>query len=413
MRLDNERLWLSPTDLATRLECPHAITMSLAAELGGGPQGFRGGAYAEMIAAKGDEHERAYLERLVAEGREVVEITMDGDFSAAAERTIAAISRGAEVIYQATFANSGWRGRADFLERIDAETELGNWGYEAVDTKLARSEALPHHVLQLGVYSEEIGRIQGVAPVEMHLELGSGERASIRVREVAAYVRRARSALKRTVEERPPTTAYPCSYCAFCAFSRECERSWLEADHLSQVAEIRRDHVHALEGAGIDTMAKLAGHDPSAHVPGLRDEALATLVRQAALQVDGRTQDRVPFEARGLPEDDVRDRGFARLPEPDHGDVFFDLEGDPFWTPARELIFLLGIVLRDGDDWTYEQIWAHTPEQPGTGDRLGGAWRSRVRRAPPAQPLSRNPQAQGLPDPANRSYTERGRAAAP
>jgi uncharacterized protein len=37
----------------------------------------------------------------------------------------------------------------------------------------------------------------------------------------------------------------------------------------------------------------------------------------------------------------------------------FDFEGDPFWTPARGLMFLVGLLLRDGDGWRYEAIWAH------------------------------------------------------
>ncbi len=37
---------------------------------------------------------------------------------------------GAEVIYQATFARDGWRGRADFLVRVDEPSDLGAWSYE-------------------------------------------------------------------------------------------------------------------------------------------------------------------------------------------------------------------------------------------------------------------------------------------
>ena len=69
---------------------------------------------------------------------------------------------GADVIYQATFARDGWRGRADFLIRVDEPSDLGPWSYEAWDTKLARS-AKPAAVLQLGFYSEEVARDPGPA----------------------------------------------------------------------------------------------------------------------------------------------------------------------------------------------------------------------------------------------------------
>ena len=118
---------------------------------------------------------------------------------------------GAEVIYQGAFADGGWRGRADFLERVERPTGLGGWGYEAVDTKLSRAQALPHHVLQLSVYSQAIERIQGRAPEWMHLELGSGRRDTIRVADVAAYVRRAQAALRRAVDDPVRDRAVPVS----------------------------------------------------------------------------------------------------------------------------------------------------------------------------------------------------------
>ncbi len=35
------------------------------------------------------------------------------------------------------------------------------------------------------------------------------------------------------------------------------------------------------------------------------------------------------------------------MPAPDFGDVFFDFEGDPFWTAQNELMFLAGLYYRD------------------------------------------------------------------
>ncbi len=39
--------------------------------------------------------------------------------------------------------------------------------------------------------------------------------------------------------------------------------------------------------------------------------------------------------------------------------MIFDIEGDPFWEPARGLHFLFGLLLREGADWRYRPIWAH------------------------------------------------------
>ena len=69
-------------------------------------------------------------------------------------------------------------------------------------------------------------------------------------------------------------------------------------------------------------------------------------------------------------------RGFARLPEPSAGDVFFDIEGHPYFTAASDLTFLFGLILADGGTWRYEPIWAHDLEQEGAAlervvDRIG------------------------------------------
>src|SRR4029453_17437385 len=37
----------------------------------------------------------------------------------------------------------------------------------------------------------------------------------------------------------------------------------------------------------------------------------------------------------------------------------FDIEGDPFWEPARGLHFLFGLLIREEAGWRYRTIWAH------------------------------------------------------
>jgi predicted RecB family nuclease len=102
----------------------------------------------DLLRRKGMEHERAWLERLRAEGKSIVEIQECGDWTAAATATEAAMCAGVDVIYQAVSQDGSWRGIADFLVRVPQLTALGPWGYEAWDTKLAR-RCKPSYVLQL------------------------------------------------------------------------------------------------------------------------------------------------------------------------------------------------------------------------------------------------------------------------
>ena len=349
-------LWLSPTDLSGHLECAHLTTLALEAAHGLRAKPSVINAYTKMIFAKGNEHELAYREQLVAQGREVVEVEFDrADWAAGAARTAELMRAGADVIYQAPFAFAGWRGVADFLERVDEPSELGAFSYEAVDTKLARTAALPHHALQLCFYAAGIARVQGTPPKQIHVQLGSGRRASIRLHEIDPYATHAKAGMLRAVGSARATEPIPCEHCDFCAFRPTCEAVWEDADHLSRVAGLRRDQVEPLESAGVTTLTRLAELAPEAEIPGLRPAALAALMQQARLQREAVEGEKPPYEL--LPAGEKR--GLALLPAPSNGDVMFDFEGDPFWTPAQGLMFLVGLLLRESGRWSYRAIWAH------------------------------------------------------
>src|SRR5437867_6201513 len=129
------RLALSPTDLNDYLECPHLTTLALEVARGERSRPFVADEHAELLRRKGELHECAYLERLRAEGRQIVEITLGEpwDFEAAARQTAEATRAGAEIISQATFVDGRWRGRADFLRSEERATGPGAWGYEPLD----------------------------------------------------------------------------------------------------------------------------------------------------------------------------------------------------------------------------------------------------------------------------------------
>ena len=120
-------LTLSPSDLNDYVECAHLTTLALEVARGSRARPHVADEQAELLRRKGEEHERAHLERLRAEGRAIVEIELGEpwDFEAAAARTAQAMRDGAEVITQATFVNGRWRGRADFLLEVDRRTNHG------------------------------------------------------------------------------------------------------------------------------------------------------------------------------------------------------------------------------------------------------------------------------------------------
>ena len=357
MRLVDDTLSLSPSDLSAHLACPHLTTLSLAVARGDLEQPHLDSPHRDLIFRKGNEHERAYLARLEAAGRTIVRIpTYDDDGfdpSEAARLTEAAIQDGAaEVIYQPYLRDGRWRGFADFLERQD------DGRYEPVDTKLARS-AKPAHVLQLCFYAEQVARIQG-APVEnVHVENGLGERETFRLAEFESYYRRVRERFVGALTAEQDTYPWPCGHCGICDFRHRCYLQRVDDDHLTLVAGVWRSRGELLEAAGITTLARLGELPVGTVVDGIRPESLEAMRHQAALQLRARREGRLFWEPLEL----EAERGFALLPAPDHGDVWFDMEGHPFFETSRGLEYLFGYCYRDDTGVVrYDAVWGRDRE---------------------------------------------------
>ena len=63
--------------------------------------------------------------------------------------------------------------------------------------------------------------------------------------------------------------------------------------------------------------------------------------------------------------------------------MLFDIEGDPFWEPARGLHFLLGLLTGEDGAWRYRAIWAHDrAEERAAFESLVDFFRDRFARYP-------------------------------
>src|SRR5262245_29470277 len=354
MRLvDDGTLLLSPSDLSGHLACPHLTNLNLRVQRGQLERPHVDDTHGDLIRRKGHGDEVAYLEALLDEGRAVVRLPTYADegFDADEARRLTeeAVQAGdAEVIYQPYLSDGTWRGFADFLERQPDGT------YEAVDTKLARS-AKPAHVLQLCFYSEQLGRIQGRLPERFHIELGNGERETFRTAEYTAYFRRTRERFLGALETELETYPWPCDHCGLCDFRNLCKQQLRDDDNLVLVAGLRRSQAEDLAEHGIATLAALGRQSAGLVVDGMRAETLEGIRHQAELQLFFRETGEHRVD--DLPDEEGR--GFRLLPEPDPGDVWLDLEGHPFYEPARGLEYLFGWCYR-GEDGTvrYEAAWA-------------------------------------------------------
>ena len=387
MQLIEGQFRLSASDLMRFKGCRHATTLDLRRLEVGDLRPDVDGEEAALLQAQGDAHELGFLDRLKSDGRDVVEISIAGrSIEECVASTMAAMRSGADVIFQGAMLDGAWGGYSDFLEKVDVPSALGNWSYEVVDTKLKRRPD-PKHVLQLCLYSDMLTDMQGRAPEHAHLELGDGTRFSVRLDEVSAYARRSRMKLQQFLDDRPPTDPEPVAACALCRWKSHCEEVWQETDSLALVANITRVQRDKLRAAGIDTMSDLS--QTEARIPRMTAETWSRLRTQARLQVARRAGGEPDFVLRT----EVEGRGFDLLPQPDEGDLFYDIEGDPYY-PDGGLEYLHGIWLKKDGEWQFVEFWAHDRDEEAVLTRdlldfLSGRGKTRRdRRHAPAGPES-------------------------
>src|SRR5882724_1597820 len=314
------------------------------------------------------------------------------------------MERGVDVIAQGALGDGEWFGRPDVLRRVERPVKRDGgkwaWSYEVADTKLAR-ETKATTILQLSLYSDLLGQVQGVVPEFLWVvppgEEFAGEK--YRVAEYAAYYRYVKGRLVRAVgrgvpsvkeaasDERTTVAAAdgaqfaldfekkvavletypePVEHCNVCRWFRECDARRRADDHLSLVAGIRRQQRDQFEDWNAETMAKLAVLPiPLKERPkhGAR-VGYQRAREQARIQVEGRTEKKLKHEPL-LPV--AEGMGFCRLPEPAEDDLFVDLEGDPF-VGEKGLQYLFGFAYRNAaGEWRYEKKWALNREEEKRG----------------------------------------------
>jgi len=386
LQLIDGRPVFSATDLVGYLACEHLTALERAALAGLVKRPIRDDPELDVIRMRGFQHEARYLADLTAAGRAVVEIARIDDeergeqIRRQAEETVAAMASGAEVIFQATFFDGRWLGYADFLLRVESPERPSVWGpyhYEVADTKLAR-HVKAGAVLQICSYVEQLTRIQGVQPEQMRVVLGGGarEEATLRVDDYMAYYRAAKRRFEETVlggdgappsaPVYPPTSTYPepVDHCDVCRWAELCGKRRRDDDHLSLVAGISGRQRKALSGREIDTVVRLAAA-PLPFDPPLDGASAVSIERvreQARIQVEGRGLPKPIYELL-LPLDGVpieSERGLGILPEPDDGDLFLDLEGDPYALDDG-VDYLFGVLDIHGE---FTPIWSFDPDAP-------------------------------------------------
>ncbi len=359
-----ETALLSASDLVGYLNCRHLTDLDAAVAAGRMRKPDAWDPLLEVLWQRGQIHERDYVRRLQDAGFTVLEIEGVGITPALAEQTAAAMRAGVEIIVQGAFLQDPWSGRTDILRRVRTPSALGEWSYEVIDTKLAR-ETKGGTVLQLSLYSDLLSVVQGRSPEYMHVVTpGSGfEPQTYRTAAFAAYYRRVKRGLEQAVTRESEIATYPESqeHCQICRWRVPCDERRRRDDHLCLVAGITKVQIAELKRHQVTTLTALATlprplpWKPERGSP----QAYERSREQARIQLAGRVAQQSIYEA--LPP--APDMGLARLPAPSPGDIFLDLEADPF-VGENGLEYLFGYISSsEQHERSYVGDWALTPEQ--------------------------------------------------
>ncbi|MGN7188479.1 TM0106 family RecB-like putative nuclease [Microbacterium enclense] len=373
------RIVWSASDLKAAAECEFAWLRAIDAKLGriaavDDPED----ATLERAARLGTAHEVRVLDEYRARwGTAVREIPAArssdaGALSEAVRLTDAALADPtAEVVYQAAFATDEFVGFADFLVREPVARPDGSRPWIVQDTKLAR-RARVTALMQLAAYVDQLDRLGVSRSDEVQLLLGDGTTSTHRVDDLLPVFALRRERLRALIADRRvdlgaegPVIAWgdargdlgvvACGRCATCELEVVAHRDLLL---VAGMRPVQRDRLRASGILTIDALAQATAAPAAMSADtfsSLRTQARLQLESPAGVPSDGAPEHAVPtFEV-------VAPKSLGVLPRPDHGDLFFDFEGDPLYTEGVGehwgIDYLFGWV--DTRE-IYGAIWAHT-----------------------------------------------------
>lgn len=358
MRDRGSQIELSASDLVGFLNCNHFTTLDLKVASGELSKLAIYDPFLEVLRERGFRHEHAFIERLNQLGLSTETVEGVGIEDANVAETINAMGRGVDVIIQGALRAGQWAGRADVLRRIETPSCFGSWSYEVYDTKLAR-ETKGGTVLQLCLYSDLLAATQEAQPEKAYVVVpwSDYDPQAFRMADFGAYYRKAKSALETACKFGADTTyPEPTLHCDICRWFDVCEKRRRNDDHLSYVAGITTNQMVELREIGINTLGKFATMTPETGWKPQRGTLLSfeRSKEQARIQFEARSQGVPKFEL--LPP--TPGLGLASLPEPNEGDIFFDIEGDPF-VGEHGLEYLFGYSFKgSSSEVTHVSDWA-------------------------------------------------------
>lgn len=359
---------LSAQDVVAQYECDHKVELRLATQLKLIEKPNSDNPELELLVELGNKHEQKLLEKL-KETNSVTELPgavfkLDEINQAWAE-TQQAMESGVDFIYQATLFTGDVVGYVDFMKLAkdrdgNAITENGRFVYEPVDAKSARS-AKPKAVLQVGFYAETMVRLGLPRPKQVHLWLAGDKTFSGDAEKPMSLARELREQLQQRLQSEislpNPVWGAPVAACISCDWKAHCELGRRTDRDLSLVQGMRASARKHLIDSGVSTIDSLAVADESLRPPRLRQPSFEKLRDQALLQVQAETKGEILWKI-------ADPNALSVMPPRSAGDIWFDMEGDPYAFDGRGLEYMFGwTYLDESGSRDFDKLWGH--DQPG------------------------------------------------
>lgn len=359
MNKEGNTLILSARDVIAELECDHRLQLEWAVTEGliKRPPKIENAAM-EMLSKIGINHEEELGGAKASTGTYIAiqndAFTIDSYKKSLAD-TRKAMDEGIETIAQATLFTGDFLGFVDFLVLSRDENddpvmdEQGRFVYDPVDAKSARI-AKRSAVLQVATYAYIMEQLDMPRPKFVHLWLAGDEKWKASADDVIdlaeEFIRRTREKLRGLTGLPTPAWAPPRESCGHCKWSDHCKKGREVAQDLSLVQNMRATTRSVLVGADIASIDSLAHAQDELRPTGAREisrDTFSNLRQQADIQMRGRDSGQILFEPRDL-------KYLGLLPKSSPGDVWFDMEGDPFAENSEGLEYMFGALWRDEDE---------------------------------------------------------------
>jgi predicted RecB family nuclease len=350
MDFRSDKFYLAATDLSNHLSCTHLTQLNRKVALSELKKPYRKDPSLEILAQRGREHEAAYVEHLKKKNLSVVNLQ-----NQPASATLDSMAKGVDVIVQARLEHEQWMGYSDILLKVSGKSKFGDWSYEVCDTKLAQNTRAGS-ILQLCLYTDMLAVMQEFVPEKMYIirPVENFVADEYFYADFQAYYRLVKKNLTEVMAG-APLEIYPApvDHCDVCNWWTICDKKRHDDDYLSLVAGIRTLQIEELQKQDIQTLEAFAKAEKIENPARGNKETFLRKQSQAKVQLQGRTLDQLVHEL--LPIE--KDRGLNRLPEPNAGDIYFDIEGDPFFADGG-LEYMLGYAFKENDSLVYKNIWA-------------------------------------------------------